>query len=77
MSDSHGYGGGPAHGLVDDGPGVRQLGHVVEGGEAGGTQDALQLLLHACLHLRIADRVDQGPQQRVLHGFEAGAEEVQ
>ena len=77
MSCAQGNHSGPPHHLVDGGPGVGQVRHVLHAGQAVRLHHPAQLSLHLGPHLRVVDHEEDGPLQGGLDGLHPGREDIQ
>ena len=77
MSCAQGNHSGPPHHLVDGGPGVGQVGHVLHAGQAVRLHHPAQLSLDLGPHLRVVDHEEDGPLQGGLDGLHPSREDIQ
>ena len=77
VSCAQGNHGGPPHHLVDGGPGVGQVGHVLHTGQSVRLHNPAQLGLYLGPHLGLVDHEEDGPLQGRLDGLHPGREDIQ
>ena len=77
MSGAHGDHGGPPHDLVQGGPGVGQLRHVLHARQPVRLHHARDLGLDPAPHRGVVNHEEDGPLQRRLERLHARCEDVQ